>query len=263
MPFTSPSIQGAPYNCLRCAMLSYLLQQFLLLSQHFCPQTNKITSSLSSSNPTFTQVPHLLFILPRQGFTDPLLPAKPSILTQTGTAERIVSGSTLFITYTIVIAAGYSTAPAPASSSSSPTTISSVPLTALFPHAIGPITAPAGGTTPQLNLGPCSTATSGGQEALEACEASIVASFNGVIEPSAMGETGVESSGAVATSAALRSVSPTTTVTRPYMGAVIAKGEATWGVGGGENRGSRVRGRDSWWWLRWVGAWFWVVVWRC
>ena len=73
---------------------------------------------------------------------------------------------------------------------------------------------------------------------MEACEASFVSIVNA--------EVGVTSSSTRATvtqSVGLGSVSPTATVTMPYLGAVVAKARATWGLDGVGSGGVRVRGR--------------------
>lgn len=60
----------------------------------------------------------------------------------------------------------------------------------------------------------------------------------------------------VTQSVGLGGVSPTATVTMPYLGAVVAKGRATWGLDGMGSGGVRVRGRklrlEGWAVIGWV-----------
>ncbi len=71
---------------------------------------------------------------------------------------------------------------------------------------------------------------------MRACGDGVVESFNGVFG----GRTATSSGGGGGGGVGL---GPTRTVTEPYFGAEVAKGEATWVVGAQGSGGLRARGR--------------------
>lgn len=166
------------------------------------------------------------------GFTDPLIPTHPTIAYETATAFQVISGVTVFTTYTDLISGTVAipfTGSTELNLSALPTTTftSSAAATSLvFP--VEP-SVPPGSPSPTLDLGVCSTSTG---DRGRACENSLIGSFNSVYQPKTTSGSG---SGA--------GVLPTRTVTEPYLGAEVAKGEATWPVGAQASGGSRDLGQ--------------------
>ena len=181
--------------------------------------------------------PSPLPLAPRTpGYTDPLIPTHPTLLYATATAYHVISGVTLYTTYTDLISGTHIipfTSGTELNFSALPSTTSSpLPTSLVFP--VEP-SIPPGSPTPTLDLGRCSTATGGG-EGVRACGDGVVESFNGVFG----GRTATSSGGGGGGGVGL---GPTRTVTEPYFGAEVAKGEATWVVGAQGSGGLRVRGR--------------------
>jgi hypothetical protein len=178
--------------------------------------------------------PSPLPLAPRTpGYTDPLIPTHPTLLYATATAYHVISGVTLYTTYTDLISGTHiipftSGTELNLSALRSTTTTSKFDTSLVFP--VEP-SVPPGSLTPTLDLGRCSTATGGG-EGVRACGDGVVESFNGAFG----GGTLTSSGGGVG-------LGPTKTVTEPYFGAEVAKGEATWVVGAQGSGGLRVRGR--------------------
>lgn len=208
-----------------------------------------VASTTSPPSPT----PSSLDLAARTGgFTDPLIPTHPTLFYETATAFRVISGITVFTTYTDLIS-GTVAIPFTASTElnlsalPTPTTTSAIATSLVFP--VEP-SIPAGSPTPTLDLGACSTAVG---EGAQACGNGVIASFNSVHG----GKSTSGGGGSVGVG-----VAPTRTVTEPYLGAEVAKGEATWVVGALGNGGLREMGSV----LRKVCSLFailggWMMVW--
>lgn len=169
------------------------------------------------------------------GFTDPLIPTHPTLFYETATAFHVISGITVFTTYTDLISG---TVAIPFTGSTeldlsalpATTTTSAIATSLVFP--VEP-SIPPGSPTPTLDLGACSTAAGDG---VQACANGLIASFDSVYGAK------TTSSGRSADGGSSAGVAPTKTVTEPYLGAEVAKGEPTWPVGVQANGGLRGMG---------------------
>ncbi|KAL2051693.1 hypothetical protein ABVK25_008107 [Lepraria finkii] len=117
---------------------------------------------------------------------------------------------------------------AAAAPSETATTVSYYP----GPMGSGPISVATGSTSPVPNLAACRTAMDLDRCILSAESAFLLTGGQGLSSAS-----GISSEG-TATTGTLVSVAPTT-VTMPYLGAVVAKGKATFVVGGEESGGGK------------------------
>ncbi|KAK3174296.1 hypothetical protein OEA41_001540 [Lepraria neglecta] len=116
------------------------------------------------------------------------------------------------------------------------------------PMASGPISVAPGSTSPVLNLAACRTATD-----LDGC---IVSAESALLLTGGQG---------VSSTSGIFSEGTPTTVTMPYLGAVVAKGKATFVVGGEESGGGRSRwrvelGLGLWLGFVVIGGWLFVLV---
>ena len=116
------------------------------------------------------------------------------------------------------------------------------------PMASGSISVAPGSTSPVLNLAACQTATD-----LDGC---IVSAESALLLTGGQG---------VSSTSGIFSEGTPTTVTMPYLGAVVAKGKATFVVGGEESGGERSRWRVELGWGLWlgfvvIGGWLFVLV---
>lgn len=227
-----------------------------LLHNHFNPSTQNTQTSPTFTTPaipsttttapsTTTQSPAPTLAARAGGFTNSLLPTHPTIFYVTATAYSVVSGSTIYTTYTQLVS-GTTAIPWTASTqmdlsalaTATSTSSSTVDTSLVFP--VQP-SIPPGSPTPTLDLGVCSTATGNG---VKACGDIVIKSFNSKFAGETTSSTGGSEDGGGEGS--VSSVVPTRTVTATYLGAEVAKGKATWGVGAKANGGLRLFGNAGW-----------------
>ena len=152
------------------------------------------------------------------------------------------------------LSSAYVAAAAAAAPSETATTASYHP----GPMASGPISVAPGSTSPVLNLAACRTATDLDGCIVSAESALLLTGGQGVSSTSEISSEGTLTTGAPV------SVTPTT-VTMPYLGAVVAKGKATFVVGGEESGEERSRWRVELGFGLWLGfvvlgGWLFVLV---